>query len=396
MKRPLSIAIYSGIIPSTTFIEQLIHTVAKNHQVHLFGTLKHSAQYKKPNIKVIQTPISQWKNIGLTFFRCIKLLFKNPKMLALALKEANSYNGYYIKWMRFSRFVPVLLYQPDIFHLQWANEINRWMFLKKAYPCKIVVSCLGTLINISPKSNPKLKQRYLEHFKDVDAFQTVSDALAKDLKEFQVPEEKIHTIRSIVPELAFTYFNSPNESFKGSINLVSVGRYHWVKGYEYALEAIKQLKKHSNVSYTIIAPGHPPKSLLTLVKDLGLDNTITFVESMEQPKLFKTLKTFDMMLLPSLSEGVANVALEAMAVGLPVISTDCGGMPELISHGQNGWLVPVKNSKAMADRVVVVSQMDKGQRAIVIENAHKHVKQNYSEYKIGKDLEDFYKKVYDS
>jgi len=60
------------------------------------------------------------------------------------------------------------------------------------------------------------------------------------------------------------------------------------------------------------------------------------------------MNQYDVLLLSRVEEGNANVVLEAMAVGLPVISTDCGGMREVVSNGETGWLVPPRNPAAIA------------------------------------------------
>jgi colanic acid/amylovoran biosynthesis glycosyltransferase len=55
--------------------------------------------------------------------------------------------------------------------------------------------------------------------------------------------------------------------------------------------------------------------------------------------------------LKNVEEGFATVATEAMAVGVPLITTDCGGMGELIKHKVNGWLIPSRDPKAIADAI---------------------------------------------
>ena len=60
----------------------------------------------------------------------------------------------------------------------------------------------------------------------------------------------------------------------------------------------------------------------------------------------------DVLLLPSLGEGIANVVLEAMSLGLPIISTDCGGMAEVVKHKETGWLIPMRSSSAIVEAVI--------------------------------------------
>jgi glycosyltransferase involved in cell wall biosynthesis len=89
-----------------------------------------------------------------------------------------------------------------------------------------------------------------------------------------------------------------------------------------------------------------------------------FVENNRIPGL---MKSSDVFVLPSLSEGVPNVLLEAMAVGLPIIATSVGGVPELISDEENGFLVQPRSSKQLAEKILLLLN-DK--------SLHNHISQN--------------------
>jgi colanic acid/amylovoran biosynthesis glycosyltransferase len=139
---------------------------------------------------------------------------------------------------------------------------------------------------------------------------------------------------------------------------MSVGRPHWIKGYDYAINACDLLTKHGvDFKYTIVgAAGN--EELLFLIDDLGLQDKVTLTDKLPQANVFELMKVSDLFLLPSLEEGIANVAVEAMALGTPVISTDCGGMEELITHGKEGWILPNRNSKAIAEKILEFIIMD--------------------------------------
>lgn len=396
MGKQLKIAIYSGVIPSTTFVENLIFQLSKTHKVMLFGTVKGKSTYNSSDIEVIATPTKQIANIIITLCRSLLLLLKHPRLLGVAYKEAKRYKSIYIKWMRFSRFVPVLLYQPDIFHLQWANELDRWVFLKKAYGCKLVVSLLGTHINISPKVDKTLDDMYASCFKHVDAFHSVSKSLVKDILQYSVEDIPVEVIYSTIQASTFKHFSLPKSTAKKSevLKIVSVGRYHWVKGYNYAIRAIKQLcAKGINVEYSIIAPGLPSEELLFLVEDLGLKKNVIFKSEMPLEDLLSELKLFDLMLLPSISEGIANVVIEAMAIGLPVISTNCGSMSELIVHDNNGWLVPIRDSDRIANQIELFMNVPISKLVKIATNAHTIALEKFHEDMIGEQFNAFYKSI---
>lgn len=394
--KPLKIAIYTGTIPSSTFIEHLIRGLADYHQILLFGTIKKKIDYKNPNIHIIETPTVQYKNIVLTGFRSIRLLFKSPRLLNIAFNEAKKYSSNYEKWMRFSRFVPVLIHQPDIFNVQWAKKISRWMFLQEAYGCKLVLSLRGTHMTISPISIPGLAKSYTDNFPKIDGFHAVSESLKLKAIKYSASEKKIKTIHTILPNSLTPLYSKP-KSFGNTIKLVSVGRHHWVKGYNYALKAMKLLKdKGVDVSYTIIAPKPIPEQLIYMVNDMGISQQIVFKDHIAQDELFPFLQTFNVFLLPSLSEGIANVVLEAMALGLPVVSTDCGGMPEVVIPGQTGWLVPVRNPEAMAKAITEVSKTPLPDLENLCKQAREFVKQKFDQQTSIAEFLKFYADIMDN
>lgn len=382
MKKTLKIAIYSGVLPATTFVENLIKEVGKQYQVYVFGTMKWPVSYASKNIHIIETPTNQWKNILITLYRVLKLVFIKPNFIGIAYKEAKRYKSVYEQWMRFSRFIPVLLYKPDIFHLQWASKIDRWMFLKQAYNCKIVLSLLGSNVNVDPISNTKLKEWYLMHFPNIDGFQAVSQDLAKTAINFGANPEKVKLIRTTILKDTFKQFNIETKTNKPQ-ELLSVGRHHWIKGYKYLIHALAILKKQgTTVNYTIIAQGKVPDELYFLVQQQGLQHQVSFKTGLPQEKLFTAMKNYDALVLPSLSEGIANVVLEAMLLGLPVISSNCGGMSEVIINNETGWLVPVANPVALSQAILEFSNTSQERKQRIIQKAFKLVSNEFDTEKV--------------
>ncbi|MBT8270548.1 MAG: glycosyltransferase [Flavobacteriaceae bacterium] len=350
MKSRLKIAIYSGAIPSTTFIEHLIHEVAKHHEVLLFGNIKETPSYANKNIKIISTPYSKWQYIPLTLWRMMRLLFTHPGRIAAAYKRAKEYPTTYLKVIRFTRYIAVLLYAPDIFHLQWVRRIERWTFLKDVYDCKIMLSLLGTQITIAPENDPALAKAYSDHFPRVDEFNAVCSYTAGLSLKYGADQNRVQIRRIPISSGAFERFRIPGPIDGNPLRIVSVGRFDWVKGYRYGIDAIKILTdKGISVEYTIIAQGEQQEELLFQVHQLGLTDIVKFKPGLDQETLFPELQHHDALLLPSVSEGISNAAVECMALGIPVVGANCGGMNEIIINGESGWLVPVRNPQAFAE-----------------------------------------------
>ncbi len=131
----------------------------------------------------------------------------------------------------------------------------------------------------------------------------------------------------------------------------TIGELHKIKGQKYALEAIKILDKESDISFFIMGEGEERKNLEKEIAEKGLTNKAFLLGNVQQAS--KYLKAFDVFVLPSLSEGLAYVVLEAGSADLPVIASNVGGIPEIIKNDVSGTLVPPKDSKAIARAIKV-------------------------------------------
>lgn len=381
MNKIIKIAIYSGTIPSTTFIENLIEGLAmKKVEVYLFGKMEEQANYNSDkNIKVYAIPANGFFRLCKTFFRSFLLLIKFPKRFFIVLKEISKFKSIYSKWNWWTRYVSVALHLPDIFHVQWAKDLQYWVFLKDRFNCKIVLSLLGSHINYSPITNKDLASTYKLLFPKVDAFHAVSKAISLEAQKYEADPAKIKLIHSPIQSTTFEMFNTHKKEIVQPVKILSIGRHHWVKGYNYAITAMGLLKaKHLDFQYTIIAQGKVPENLLFQVNQMELQKEVLFLKGVNQNELFNKMQNYDVLLLPSLNEGIANVVLEAMALGLLVISTDCGGMSEVVKDQETGWLVPVRDPNAIADAIMEVSMTSGVELQSIMQNAHDFVKTEFN------------------
>ena len=133
------------------------------------------------------------------------------------------------------------------------------------------------------------------------------------------------------------------------MHLACTGRMVAAKGHRILLEAIAALAKDKiEVTCTLIGDGPERPALEALSRQLGIANQIHFLGAMaHQPTLAEVAKA-DVFVLASFAEGLPVALMEAMALGVPCISTTIAAIPELIHSGQNGLLVPPANSAALA------------------------------------------------
>lgn len=133
--------------------------------------------------------------------------------------------------------------------------------------------------------------------------------------------------------------------------LVSIGRLSQEKGHSDLLLAVDRLARDGHrVSVVLAGEGQERPRLAHMIHERGLGEQAFLVGHVESPGAL--LEEADLMVLPSHTEGLPNAALEALAMGVPVLATDVGGTPEVITDRHNGRLVAAHAPDALANAIV--------------------------------------------
>lgn len=230
----------------------------------------------------------------------------------------------------------------------------------------------------------------------------VSEGIKNDLKKSKIKDEKIHVIQNTMK------INEANKQIHFSKrmekrNLLNIGDQKWVIGYVGRLSEEKGLKhlieaagilRQSGTQLTVLIIGEGPQEdeLKNLVKEKGLEDTVIFTGF--QMDIKNWLPAIDIFVLPSLTEGTPVSLLEAMGYGIPVVATAVGGVPQLITSGENGILV----SPSRPEEIVraVISLLGNGKLLRSISKAAR--KTMISKFNIGdwkRQIECLYKEVVD-
>ena len=141
---------------------------------------------------------------------------------------------------------------------------------------------------------------------------------------------------------------------EGPIRILMLARLLWQKGIREFVEAAEKVK--NEYPFTIFSLAgetdsiHPDSVNMSFIGEAEKRGVIQFIGYQKQPE--KTFNEYDIMVLPSYREGVPRVLLEAAACGLAVVTTDAPGCRETVVHGETGYLVPTRNSVALADAIV--------------------------------------------
>jgi len=118
------------------------------------------------------------------------------------------------------------------------------------------------------------------------------------------------------------------------------------------IQAFKILSgRYDQARLLIVGDGNEKKSLEDLVQGLGIKDKVEFAGAIAHNNVLAFYQRANIFVLPSLNEGMSNVMLEALAVGLPVVATDTGGTKELLTNNVNGLIVKMKDSNDLAEKI---------------------------------------------
>lgn len=212
------------------------------------------------------------------------------------------------------------------------------------------------------------------YFNRADKIIAVSDGIKNDLeKNYQVQKNKIQTIYNFINKKRIEEMseelveNDLKHLFNTGKTVINVGRLSDAKGHWHLIRAFKQVSTEIPDSKLIIVGDGELRPYLTkLIDELSLKNSVHLIGNRDNP--FKYMKHSDLFVLSSVYEGFGIVLVEAMACGIPVISTNClSGPEEILKNNENsyGILIPVcdgkkyssneqltKEEKAMAENII--------------------------------------------
>jgi colanic acid/amylovoran biosynthesis glycosyltransferase len=356
---------------SETFLNTFIAILKEKHELILFVSRKtknidiKQKEYLKANFKsLIQIP------------RFIILMTLNYGKFSRLKRKSNSIKQLLADLPMWT--TPNL----DYLHFGFGNLVFGREYYGGVMDCKMTLSFRGSDINVYPIWHNKSYSIALELADKVQAnSQELLSSLKNHYSKIEIKGEIIH------PGLQDTFRvgQTEIEGFVGlrernaQLEIISVGRLHWVKGYELALMALALFKKNGNdFNYKIIGAGVESEKLVYLIHSLGLKDNVKLVSQKSALEIREIMERSNLFLQTSWAEGFSNSSLEAQALGLPVVVTPVSGMSNIVEHGKTGFVSEDFTMEQVLNGLNWYKSLTKEELDQLAKNASNRVQQDFS------------------
>jgi glycosyltransferase involved in cell wall biosynthesis len=282
--------------------------------------------------------------------------------------------------------------RPDIVHGESHLFLPTVQAVRKAK--KLGLPCVVTVHGVFAERDfaVNMAQRVylhsvgLEVFRRADRVICLTRSDAEEVIRFRCPSEKVR----IIPNAVDTELFKPSGQRDDNL-VVWVGRFVPEKGVEYLLEAARiVVKKLPDLRFLLAGYGHSKASLMKLAQYYELlGKSINFVGPLGRDEIAKILNKAAVFVFPSLKEGMPLALLEAMSCGKAVVGSDISGINDIITHMENGLLVPPRDPEAIANAILTLLA-DKKLRTRLGQNARQRMVNRYSWNLISDKIEKVY------
>jgi colanic acid/amylovoran biosynthesis glycosyltransferase len=409
--KQLRIAFIVGRFPSlseTFILNQITGLLDAGHHVDIFSYRTSDDSKVQPEVDqyrlmerttYFKAPASKRKRVwrGLKLF--LRYIFQQP---SLVLRSVNvfKYKREALSLRQLFLIRPFLRRKPyDILHCHFGTIGNMGLHLKKlGVPGKLVVTFHGYDISqVLANEGPGF---YKELFSWADLLMPISDYWEAKLREIGAAPHKIRKHRMGIDMRRFTFH--PRQLPAGEqVRLITVGRLVEKKGISDSIRAVSEVCRRNpglGIRYDVIGEGPLCGELKALVDELEIGEHVYLLGSTTLDDVHQRILESHLFLLPSVTdsqgdqEGIPVSLMEAMATGMPILSTYHTGIPELVQDGISGYLVEEGDVLALADKLEYLI-LHPGVWAEMGSNGHAFVKEFHDVQKLNQQLIEVYQSM---
>lgn len=306
----------------------------KKHIVHIIPTLTRGGAER--------LVVDICNKLDRRFFTCSIIVFSHNVPLAndlykdVMLHVVNKTKKFDLSFLKeLKKLLKVI--KPDIVHTHlsgsdvWGSRVAKKLNIP-------VISTEHSLNSNELRIHNYLKTKSIKY---IDYHVAISQAVANDMAlRYVIDQDKISIIYNGVDTQRFT--SLPNiKKISDKAKIAVIGRLEKEKGHKQLIHSLLELDRGS-YQVSIVGEGSLRRELQALVISYGLSKYIKFIG--HHDNISSIYKRNEVVIIPSISEGFGLVAVEAMAAGRVVIASDVDGLPEVITHNNNGFLVNFENN----------------------------------------------------
>ncbi|MBW4665549.1 MAG: glycosyltransferase [Chroococcus sp. CMT-3BRIN-NPC107] len=361
------------VISQTFILNQIVGLIERGHTVDIYS-INLTQEEADTDTAKMHPDVEKYNLLNRTYYS--PKIPKNPflRLLKAIVLSASFYKSPLV-WLQSLNIFKYgtqaaslrLLYRAthlinkepyDIIHCQFGTLALPIMVQRQlgAIRGKLVTSFRG--YDISEIVQQKGENVYKELFKTGDFFLTNCNYFKNRLLKLGCPADKLLVLGSGIDcsKFAYTPRTLPADNI---VRIATTGRLVEKKGIEYCIRAVaKVIEANKKIEYNIIGDGILKAQLQQLIEELGISNKVKILGWQPQQEIIKILHQSSIFMATSLTasngnqDAPVNTLKEAMAMGMPVIGTLHGGIPELIEDGISGFLVPEKDVDALAEKLI--------------------------------------------
>jgi colanic acid/amylovoran biosynthesis glycosyltransferase len=399
---------------SETFIlNQITGLLDRGHEVDIYA-------YRPRNDPAVHADVERYNLLKRTYYMTIYAsmprnkihrLIKGIGRIAIDLHKKpvtvlNSLN--FLKFGKSAASLEILYQIPpfldegpyDIVHCHFGPLGYLGIILKAvgAVHGQIVTTFRGYDISSYIKRNGE--HTYDMLFEKGNLFLCVSEQIKGILINLGCDEQKIIVHRSGV-HISDSRLSPCHPKIDDKLRLLTVARLVEKKGVQYGIQSVaKLLKRYPNITYKVAGDGYLKNTLQRLIEELNVSKNVILLGWQPQEQIRELLQEADILLAPSVTsqkgdrEGIPGAIVEALARGLPVLSTRHSGIPEVIQDGESGLLVPEGDTEALVEKLEYLIEHPE-LWAEMGRKGRKYVEEHYDIDKLNDRLVEIYQRLLD-
>ncbi len=353
-KANIAVYVQHYLTPSMTFVYRQIEILKQNFNVFVFcsGKVENTDIFPQNNLISKQRPLFKIKS-----GRVYNKLFSYQQSLAVNPKLSMGQKEFFKKKIKGNNI--------SIIHAHFGPSAIEVLPIAQELNIPLVVTFHG--YDISDLLKFSVYKRNLTRLLKYSWNFIVAESMKQELLKLGASKNRIIVIRCGIPTNKFKFSDTRllHEKFenKEEIKFVQISNFVEKKGHRYTLKAFAEfIAFYSNAKLVLAGNGALLARCKELVKELFIEDKVVFTGHLVEDEVVKLMKEADVFLHHSITasngdkEGVPTVIMEAMASGIPVISTYHSGIPELINDGVSGFLVHEKDVEEYLEKMKLIVQ----------------------------------------